>query len=263
MKPRWEGILLVLSMLLTVQAQAQGTNSRDWHNAPIAGLVQTGDLKGLKEALEKGVSPNTLSPLGNSLMMEAVIWKKREILLFLLKAGADVKAKGNAGIVAYACMANDFEMVKALVDAGAALDQRSGSGSWESAMVEAVKAGNLNILEYLLNHGADPNDKSGFGTAALHMAAAEGNVQMLSLLLSKGAEINIRDNYGQTPLMYACREGEAEAVEFLLDHGADADLEDGYGRKASHMVPHSEGNEEIRILCTGKREKEANASPSP
>jgi len=259
-------VIMLIALVGPIGMAAQESGKENWRLAPAFGHVQKGDLKALKEDIASGVNPNSIGPDGSTLLMEAVVWKRKDIAEFLIQAGANVGAEENAGIVGYACFNNDLEMVKILVEAGGIVqtkDMKSRSRAMFCPLLESVVNSNYEMMQYLLSHGANPNDAGIVGTTALHMAAAKGNVQMLSLLLSKGAEINIRDNYGQTPLMYACREGEAEAVEFLLDHGADADLEDGYGRKASHMVPHSGGNEEIRILCTGKRKKEAHASPSP
>ncbi|ROW10446.1 hypothetical protein VMCG_01629 [Cytospora schulzeri] len=59
------------------------------------------------------------------------------------------------------------------------------------------------------------------GQTALHLAACEANADMVQLLLDKGADPNARDNEGRTPLAHACLWGRLKSVKHLLGHGAD------------------------------------------
>jgi hypothetical protein len=62
------------------------------------------------------------------------------------------------------------------------------------------------------------------GNTALHNAACEQHWEMLQLLLQKGAEVNAVTNEGRTALMEAALWGRVDNVNVLLDHGADPAL---------------------------------------
>jgi ankyrin repeat protein len=73
------------------------------------------------------------------------------------------------------------------------------------------------ILQLLLSHGADPNQRGVNDYTALHMAAAEGNREAVAVLLGAGADPTLRtriDDY-ETPLEMARRAGLHEIAELL------------------------------------------------
>jgi len=207
----------------------------------------------LKEALEAGADPNAVGPEGYSLVMQAVLSKNKDILKYLLNAGAKVDSSGSESIVVAATHANDLELVSLVVEAGAPVNRKSESQVLESPIVVATTYDNLIIMKYLLDHGADPDNPVVIGTTALHIASAKGNLEMLDLLLAKGADVNRRDHYGRTPLMYACEKGKPQSVEWLLEKGADPSLLNAYGRDAARYAIEEAHSPEIAALCSGKK----------
>ena len=63
--------------------------------------------------------------------------------------------------------------------------------------------GDVEIVEVLLERGADPNVKDDNGQTPLHIAAQEGHVDVVRVLLERGADPRIADNGGHIPLDYA------------------------------------------------------------
>jgi ankyrin repeat protein len=60
-------------------------------------------------------------------------------------------------------------------------------------LLSAVKESHMPMIQYLLGHGAEPNDlqdKDESGTP-LHAAATIGNVEVVELLLKHGADTSI------------------------------------------------------------------------
>nr|KAG5695478.1 hypothetical protein BaRGS_011320 [Batillaria attramentaria] len=84
-------------------------------------------------------------------------------------------------------------------------------------MIRAVKAGNINIIQELMQQGslaaarliieiAGPdcvNDYDYQGRNALHLATIGGHGDVVNFLLEQGADINIADKYNATPWDYA------------------------------------------------------------
>ncbi|XP_048558689.1 ankyrin-1-like isoform X2 [Triticum urartu] len=92
--------------------------------------------------------------------------------------------------------------------------------SGETALSYAAVNGIVNVVRYLLDHGANP-DKSGPGNRTpLHMAVGQGNCEIVKVLLSKGADVNCYSDSG-TPLHIAAVFGLDGAMKILLDHHAD------------------------------------------
>lgn len=63
----------------------------------------------------------------------------------------------------------------------------------------------------------------------LHLAAWQGHAEILQLLLQAGADINARGDSEFTPLHYAAKEGKYPEAELLVESGADLNLKDNVG----------------------------------
>jgi len=81
--------------------------------------------------------------------------------------------------------------------------------NYDFMLTEAVWHNNTRTVEYLLNQGADPDAKNGFGDTALHLAIKQGNDEIIGLLLEYGASINIHGREGKTVLEIASEKGGA------------------------------------------------------
>ena len=134
----------------------------------------------------------------------------------------------------------------------------------DTPLIAAIPFGNLELVRFLLEHGADPNvevddgytclltaiesdanestrivaeliragaDIHGTGTSGytpLHMAAARGQAEKARLLIDAGADVDRRKEIdaSETPLMEAAYCGQPSTVRLLLDHGADPSMRD-------------------------------------
>jgi ankyrin repeat protein len=61
----------------------------------------------------------------------------------------------------------------------------------------------------------------------LHLASQEGYDDIVQLLLDHGADANREDSHGSTPLHLASQEGHDHIVRLLLNHVVDANAEGG------------------------------------
>lgn len=70
----------------------------------------------------------------------------------------------------------------------------------------AAKAGDLDSIKSLIEQGANLNEPSDYdGKTSLHLAAAEGHINVVHYLLQHGASFYVKDRRGRTPLFDAIR----------------------------------------------------------
>jgi len=86
--------------------------------------------------------------------------------------------------------------------------------------VAAAWGGHTDILEFLLDHGADVNRTGRFGTTPLMMAAYFGNTETVHLLLTRGANPNIITDEGETALSFAKQKQRWKTIRLLEEAGA-------------------------------------------
>ncbi len=63
--------------------------------------------------------------------------------------------------------------------------------------------------------GARPNCKDQSGTSPLHYAAQSGNLEVVELLLNAGAELDALDSEQKLPVTYAQKYGDDEVTRYL------------------------------------------------
>lgn len=110
------------------------------------------------------------------------------------------------------------------------IDVNSPSCEYQTCPAPIVLAawyGENDAVSYLLDHGADINNKRNWGYTALMMAVQNGEKETVKLLISKGADVNIKYEDGdtnQTTLAWAEFWAEArretKIVQILRDAGA-------------------------------------------
>lgn len=89
---------------------------------------------------------------------------------------------------------------------------------------EAVGEGRLDIVEWLLENGANPNINA-TECSPLHEAALStyGETCIIDILLKYGANPNLYNNAGSTPLWYVIdNDRYSDCVQSLLNYGAYA-----------------------------------------
>jgi len=98
----------------------------------------------------------------------------------------------------------------------------AAAAAGDSAVADAVRAGDATGLRALLQQKADVNVPQVDGTTALHWAAQLNDADAARLLIAAGAQVGAVNRYGVQPLSVACSNGNAAIVEMLLTAGADA-----------------------------------------
>lgn len=175
------------------------------------------------------------------------------------RAPRRVGAENMGGMTAllYAAREGQFASAKALVEAGAKVNQVSGDQY--SPLVMAITNGHLDLAQYLVDHGADPNLVTIAGLPALyavidvqwapHAWFPQPNTEqektsyldLMKSLLDHGAKVNAQieeklwfrsftndftwvDPAGGTAFWRAAQSSDITAMKLLVEHGADPKL---------------------------------------
>lgn len=139
-----------------------------------------------------------------------------EYVKSLLAAGADPNAMDEEGWTAlmWAAQNNDIATASALIDAGAVLNFAEYSNE-ETALTVAIYSNSDEIVQLLLQSGADPSLQDSLGWTPLMTAANYGDIEAVELLLAAGADPNARDEYDMTAEDYAADNEYEEIVTRL------------------------------------------------
>ena len=136
------------------------------------------------------------------------------------KALANQAAADGTTALHFAVEANDVELVRMLVTAGA--DVKAANRYGLRPMTLAAVNGSEPVISLLLTGGADPNTVTEAGEPVVMTAARTGNVDALKRIIAAGADVNARERwFGETAVMWAAAENHAAAVRALAAAGAD------------------------------------------
>lgn len=121
-----------------------------------------------------------------------------------LKAGMLMNARTSEGVplICIAARNDCLSKVQWLVDNGADIDAVSGDRGY-SAVMDAVWRKNYSIVQYLVDKGANLNFMSTDGQPLLVLAVGNGNVNIVELLLKHGANPDVKDSLGMSARDYA------------------------------------------------------------
>ncbi|KAK7213864.1 hypothetical protein V2G26_021042 [Clonostachys chloroleuca] len=141
------------------------------------------------------------------------------------------------------------EVVQLLLDRGA--DVNVSGGFFGNALQAAARGGYSSIVDLLLVRGADINAPCGFYGSALQAAARGGHMISVEDLVDEGADVNASWGFYGTPLQAAARVGHKKIVQLLISKGADINAQGGvYGTALQAAV--AGGYEDIAILLLEK-----------
>ena len=87
----------------------------------------------------------------------------------------------------------------------------------------ASSDGSMNVVQWLLDIGADVNVQGDDHKTPLHLAAANGRLEVVQTLLGHSVDVNDAAAWGKyTPLHEASLGGHLDVVRLLIQNGADA-----------------------------------------
>ena len=230
-------------------------------STPLFVAAAYGHLDILKCLVENGADVNAATHDKSTPLMIASRYGHVNVVTFLIEHGANMDLKHKTGKTAlhYVVYHNNdcCDVLSCFIKNGADVNATTNDNS--TPLMIASKKGLVNVVTFLIEHGANVELQDNNGETALHYAVDSCDV--LSFLIRNGADVNSRTYYKYTPLIIASRKGLVNVVTFLIEHGAKLDLQDKEGRTAlHHAVEFDRGGDSCDVLsCLIRNGADVNA----
>lgn len=193
------GHLDIVKLLVESKANVNAESKEAPGETPLYNASRGGHPDIAVYLLDRGATVNVADKEFKSPLFWAASKQKPEVVRLLLQRGAD-----GTDALLRAAMLNDGAAVKALLAGGVSINAQNAQG--ETALIEATRADQLEMIALLLAGSANPN------------LAIRGEANMT------------------TPLMEAAYNCSAKAARLLLDHGADRNARNPSGDTAYDLA---------------------------
>lgn len=161
---------------------------------------------------------------GNSILHYACMFNNIELVRYLIERGADVNKMNNYNYTPLhiSCELNCDEIIKLLLENSA--DPNILNTDNENPLMLYVKSGkNSSVIESLIEVGTDIDHNDQYGDNVFERSITHNNIVAVSILI-KHIDINALTKFGLTPLMYCVISNKEKMLRILLEFGADVNI---------------------------------------
>lgn len=184
-------------------------------------------------------------------LTEAAIAGDLDKVEYAINSGADINFKreiwmeGKKTPIIFAWEKGHLKIVKYLIDKGANIDDKNKNG--RTPLMLAIEGGNFNYLNYLAKNDADNNQSyhNEETPLTLDIQFEKEKFDVISYLVKKGANVNQEDYNGDTPLTIAINKGNIKIIKFLIESGANLNLRENSYYGTPLILAADLGNLEI------------------
>ncbi|XP_008217571.3 uncharacterized protein LOC103318097 [Nasonia vitripennis] len=224
--------------------------------------IHSGDYKplyvaacnGYKEIVElllsHGADIDAVSSDGSTALHEAITNDHRDVFEVLLthKARIDIKTKcDKLTPLSIACKSNKKDMVEMLINRGADVNADGGF-----PLFYAVSNSNVDVINILLNKKANIHKKYILNSNLLHLAVTMSDCETIKFLLSRGINVNCEGEKRYTPLHMAVDNDYNLAVDILLSKGANIHCQTDEGLTPLHIAAYNGYSDVVETLLNRK-----------
>lgn len=256
-----------------IQKGAKVNVRNNWGDTPVFRVANSGNLKMVQFFADKGAELDIRNDHGATPLNYASCNGHIAVMRYLIDHGANLNTPGNGhSPLAWACHNSHhgyLEAVKLLLAKGADINQSfryegkyadNPDNQWLRGWTPLMFAihdwgATTDIIQYLLDHGANPKAVSANGETPLYVDFVVGNrlgnqVEIAKLLLAKGVDINGRVRDFGSVLHYAAMMGNSKAIEDLLALGANINLPGNGGQTPllTAIKSNDQSLETVRLL---------------
>lgn len=176
---------------------------------PVMVAARSGYPAVVEQLLAKGANANAHGTRGQTALMWTVSQKHPEVVKVLLAHHADLQLRSDVWTEVMAVPPHGYLPYNKAIPHGG-----------ETALMFAARVDDLASAKLLVAAGANVNDADAWGVSATTLAAHSGFRELVEFLLEQGADPNLAPN-GFTALHEAIMRRDEEMVKVLLDHRAD------------------------------------------
>ena len=204
----------------------------------IHAYTRQGDITGVQRQLASGVDIDCVDEWSKTPLMYAVndANVNLDMVRFLVENGADVNAVGgrySQNVLGLAVKSGNLEKIQYLLDAGADIHYQTPGGC--DVLIDAMydrdisKCENLiPIVNLLIDRGAKVNSVSEYGDTALKAATYKNRFDVVELLMIVAGAD--QKQLKLTKLMYAIVFSDLDEIKRLISEGADLEARDDWNR---------------------------------
>lgn len=124
----------------------------------------------------------------------------------------------------------NMELIHLLIEEGADINTICSTCYGQAAIQIALEYSYFDLVEELMNLGAELNVSSNMGRTLLHAVAHTDNIALAEKLLDSGLNVNAQDEDGATPIHFAASNGYFEMLKLFEKHGASFQIIENDGR---------------------------------
>jgi ankyrin repeat protein len=176
---------------------------------PLMVAARAGKAPVVDLLLARGAHVNARGPRKQTALMWAVAQNHPDVVKVLLARGADLSLRSERWSQVMAVPPHGYLPYNKEIPAGD-----------ETALLFAARVGDLQSARLLVKAGANVNDADAWGVSAVTLAAHSGFADLVDFLLEKGADPNAM-KAGFAPLHESIMRRDQHLVASLLAHGAD------------------------------------------
>ena len=201
----------------------------------------------LQSIIDFGADVNATNTENCSVLMLASKKGNVDAMNVLLRAGANMALKNiNGDTWIHHAVNGDCskEVLKLIIDQGTDVNATNKENC--SALMLASKKGNVDVMNVLLREGADQATEDSFGFSWIHYAVlGDCRKEVIQSVLDHGADVNTTSKKNVTPLMLAGEKGNVDAMAVLINAGANKEIKNFFGLTWVHYVIHGDCSKEV------------------
>ena len=245
LKATFYGHLGIMTILITNNANVEQADKFRWRS--IHAATYRGDLKAMKLLVEEGNAKVNVKTRARDTPLH-LVGSYEHTAEYLISKGANVNEinRHRENPLFNLLHYRNIVAMKVLIGNGANVDQTNGN-TWRLIHV-ASDIGYLEELKILVEiGGADINAMTETGETALSLAAVKGHTNILQYLIDQGANVNPTNEHERVPLLRATLHKQSESIKVLMENGANL-TSYVYGKRAIHMAAISGSLDIFKLL---------------
>lgn len=197
----------------------------------------------------RATNPYEQQPQINTLQLAALLGHEQKVARILQSTGwhgiDDVDPENNTSLI-WASRYGHTQVVQTLLDEGANVSTQGFKHG--NALQAALAGGHEQVVQMLLDNGADANAKGGQFGHLLQTASLDGYEQGVQMLLAKGANVNAQGGFYGNALQAASVGGHEQVVQRILYERADVNAQGGFYGNALQAASEGGHRQVVQML---------------